>query len=43
MNLEFVDKTALISGSTKGIGFAVGSQLATGKLWKDLTYPNTAN
>jgi NAD(P)-dependent dehydrogenase (short-subunit alcohol dehydrogenase family) len=36
MNLELVDKTALISGSTKGIGFAVASQLATGKLWKDL-------
>jgi NAD(P)-dependent dehydrogenase (short-subunit alcohol dehydrogenase family) len=28
MNLELVDKTALISGSTKGIGFAVASQLA---------------
>jgi NAD(P)-dependent dehydrogenase (short-subunit alcohol dehydrogenase family) len=29
MNLELVDKTALISGSTKGIGFAVSRQLAT--------------
>src|SRR5580692_7203406 len=28
MNLELVDKAALISGSTKGIGFAVASQLA---------------
>jgi NAD(P)-dependent dehydrogenase (short-subunit alcohol dehydrogenase family) len=28
MNLELVDKTALISGSTKGIGFAIASQLA---------------
>src|SRR5712672_394152 len=28
MNLEFIGKTALISGSTKGIGFAVASQLA---------------
>src|SRR5882724_1339851 len=28
MNLELIDKTALISGSTKGIGFAVASQLA---------------
>src|SRR5712675_894147 len=28
MNLELNDKTALISGSTKGIGFAVASQLA---------------
>jgi NAD(P)-dependent dehydrogenase (short-subunit alcohol dehydrogenase family) len=28
MNLELVDKIALISGSTKGIGFAVASQLA---------------
>jgi NAD(P)-dependent dehydrogenase (short-subunit alcohol dehydrogenase family) len=28
MNLELDDKTALISGSTKGIGFAIASQLA---------------
>src|SRR6266478_1510713 len=28
MNLELIGKTALISGSTKGIGFAVASQLA---------------
>jgi NAD(P)-dependent dehydrogenase (short-subunit alcohol dehydrogenase family) len=28
MNLEFIDKTALVSGSTKGIGFAIASQLA---------------
>ncbi len=28
MNLEFIGKTALISGSTKGIGFAIASQLA---------------
>ena len=28
MNLELVGKTALISGSTKGIGFAIASQLA---------------
>jgi NAD(P)-dependent dehydrogenase (short-subunit alcohol dehydrogenase family) len=28
MNLELNDKTALISGSTKGIGFAIASQLA---------------
>jgi len=28
MNLELIDKTALISGSTKGIGFAIASQLA---------------
>jgi NAD(P)-dependent dehydrogenase (short-subunit alcohol dehydrogenase family) len=28
MNLELNDRTALISGSTKGIGFAVASQLA---------------
>jgi NAD(P)-dependent dehydrogenase (short-subunit alcohol dehydrogenase family) len=28
MNLELVDKTALVSGSTKGIGFAIASQLA---------------
>src|SRR4029077_1066535 len=28
MNLELINKTALISGSTKGIGFSVGSQLA---------------
>lgn len=28
MNLELKDKTALISGSTKGIGFAIASQLA---------------
>ena len=27
MNLELIDKTALISGSTKGIGFAIASQL----------------
>jgi NAD(P)-dependent dehydrogenase (short-subunit alcohol dehydrogenase family) len=27
MNLELTDKTALISGSTKGIGFAIASQL----------------
>src|SRR5437899_5601525 len=29
MNLELIDKTALISGSTKGIGFAIANQLAT--------------
>jgi NAD(P)-dependent dehydrogenase (short-subunit alcohol dehydrogenase family) len=29
MNLELINKTALISGSTKGIGFAIASQLAT--------------
>jgi NAD(P)-dependent dehydrogenase (short-subunit alcohol dehydrogenase family) len=29
MNLELTDKTALISGSTKGIGFAIAAQLAT--------------
>jgi NAD(P)-dependent dehydrogenase (short-subunit alcohol dehydrogenase family) len=29
MNLELIGKTALISGSTKGIGFAIASQLAT--------------
>jgi NAD(P)-dependent dehydrogenase (short-subunit alcohol dehydrogenase family) len=28
MNLELIAKTALISGSTKGIGFAIASQLA---------------
>jgi NAD(P)-dependent dehydrogenase (short-subunit alcohol dehydrogenase family) len=28
MNLELNDKTALVSGSTKGIGFAIASQLA---------------
>src|SRR5882757_2319188 len=28
MNLELTGKTALISGSTKGIGFAIASQLA---------------
>jgi NAD(P)-dependent dehydrogenase (short-subunit alcohol dehydrogenase family) len=28
MNLELTEKTALISGSTKGIGFAIASQLA---------------
>ena len=28
MNLKLIDKTALISGSTKGIGFAIASQLA---------------
>jgi len=28
MNLELSDKTALVSGSTKGIGFAIASQLA---------------
>ncbi|MFZ3218217.1 MAG: SDR family oxidoreductase [Candidatus Acidiferrales bacterium] len=28
MNLELTDKIALISGSTKGIGFAIASQLA---------------
>lgn len=28
MNLQLIDKTALISGSTKGIGFAIASQLA---------------
>ena len=28
MNLELTNKTALISGSTKGIGFAIASQLA---------------
>lgn len=28
MNLELNDKTALISGSTKGIGFAIAAQLA---------------
>src|SRR5258708_17737905 len=28
MNIELNDKTALISGSTKGIGFAIASQLA---------------
>jgi NAD(P)-dependent dehydrogenase (short-subunit alcohol dehydrogenase family) len=28
MNLEMIDKTALISGSTKGIGFAIACQLA---------------
>jgi len=28
MNLQLTDKTALISGSTKGIGFAIASQLA---------------
>lgn len=28
MNLELNDKTALISGSTKGIGFAIATQLA---------------
>src|SRR2546421_4552229 len=28
MNLELTDKTALISGSTKGIGFAIANQLA---------------
>src|SRR5712675_1730346 len=29
MNLELTDKKAFISGSTKGIGFAIASQLAT--------------
>jgi NAD(P)-dependent dehydrogenase (short-subunit alcohol dehydrogenase family) len=29
MNLELINKTALISGSTKGIGFAIASQLAS--------------
>jgi NAD(P)-dependent dehydrogenase (short-subunit alcohol dehydrogenase family) len=28
MNLELTDKTALVSGSTKGIGFAIASRLA---------------
>src|SRR5260370_36080044 len=28
MNLELIGKTALISGSTRGIGFAIASQLA---------------
>src|SRR5258708_28817088 len=28
MNLELIGKTALISGSTKGIGFAIANQLA---------------
>src|ERR1700683_3716299 len=28
MNLQLTDKTALVSGSTKGIGFAIASQLA---------------
>jgi NAD(P)-dependent dehydrogenase (short-subunit alcohol dehydrogenase family) len=28
MNLELIDKTALVSGSTKGIGFAIASELA---------------
>ena len=28
MNLELIDKTALVSGSTKGIGFAIASGLA---------------
>jgi NAD(P)-dependent dehydrogenase (short-subunit alcohol dehydrogenase family) len=28
MNLELLDKTALVSGSTKGIGFAIASRLA---------------
>jgi NAD(P)-dependent dehydrogenase (short-subunit alcohol dehydrogenase family) len=28
MNLQLTDKTALISGSTKGIGFAIARQLA---------------
>jgi len=28
MNLNLIDKTALVSGSTKGIGFAIASQLA---------------
>jgi len=28
MNLELLDKTALVSGSTKGIGFAIASHLA---------------
>jgi NAD(P)-dependent dehydrogenase (short-subunit alcohol dehydrogenase family) len=28
MNLKLTDKTALVSGSTKGIGFAIASQLA---------------
>jgi NAD(P)-dependent dehydrogenase (short-subunit alcohol dehydrogenase family) len=29
MNLELINKTALISGSTKGIGLAIASQLAS--------------
>src|SRR5260370_35326528 len=29
MKLELINKTALISGSTKGIGFAIASQLAS--------------
>src|ERR1700732_487620 len=29
MNLDLIDKTALISASTKGIGFAIANQLAT--------------
>src|SRR4029077_8587200 len=29
MNLELINKIALISGSSKGIGFAIASQLAT--------------
>jgi NAD(P)-dependent dehydrogenase (short-subunit alcohol dehydrogenase family) len=28
MNLELTDKTALVSGSTKGIGFAIATGLA---------------
>jgi NAD(P)-dependent dehydrogenase (short-subunit alcohol dehydrogenase family) len=28
VNLKLIDKTALISGSSKGIGFAIASQLA---------------
>jgi len=28
VNLELTNKTALVSGSTKGIGFAIASQLA---------------
>jgi hypothetical protein len=31
MNLELIHKTALISGSTKDIGFAIAGQLATPK------------
>ena len=29
MNLELMNKTALISGPTKGIGFVIASQLGT--------------
>ena len=42
MNLQLTDKTALVSGSSKGIGFAIACQLAAGLVYAHIFGSNYA-